>query len=99
MSAACASMADGPADWHLDQTFAFEGDTVRHRSFGEGPDLVLVHGTPFSSWVWRRIAREASRQWRVHVFDLLGYGASTQRDGQDVSLGVQNRVLAALLAH
>jgi pimeloyl-ACP methyl ester carboxylesterase len=30
---------------------------------------------------------------------LLGYGASEQRNGQDVSLGVQNRVLAALIDH
>lgn len=85
-------------DWMLDQGLPFEGDTVRHASFGEGPDLVLVHGTPFSSLVWRRIAREAARSWRVHVLDLLGYGASTQREGQDVSLGVQSRVLAAFIA-
>jgi pimeloyl-ACP methyl ester carboxylesterase len=60
---------------------------------------VLVHGTPFSSFVWRRIARELARHHLVFVYDLLGYGQSDKRAGQDVSLGVQNRVLTALLEH
>jgi pimeloyl-ACP methyl ester carboxylesterase len=72
---------------------------VRYRTFGDGPPVVLVHGTPFSSWVWRRIAPLLAADHRVHVYDLLGYGQSEQREGQDVSLGVQNGLLAALLEH
>ena len=83
----------------LDQEFDFEGQSVRHGVIGEGAPLVMVHGTPFSSQVWRRIAPIAARFRRVHYFDLLGYGASEKREGQDVSLGVQNRLLAALLNH
>ncbi|MBI1776569.1 MAG: alpha/beta hydrolase [Proteobacteria bacterium] len=86
-------------EWTLDRSFDYEGDTIRYRVMGTGPDLVLVHGTPFSSYVWHRIAREAGRTWRIHVYDLLGYGQSTRREGQDVSLAVQDKVLAALLAH
>jgi pimeloyl-ACP methyl ester carboxylesterase len=85
--------------WTLDQSFDYRGDTVRYAMMGDGPDLVLVHGTPFSSYVWRRIALQAARGWKVHVFDLLGYGQSTKRNGQDVSLAVQNKLLEALLAH
>ena len=65
---------------------------------GEGPPLVLIHGTPFSSAVWRRIAPLLARHWTVYAFDLLGYGQSEMRDGQDVSLAVQNRLLASLFA-
>jgi pimeloyl-ACP methyl ester carboxylesterase len=83
----------------LDHVFDFEGQAVRYGVIGEGAPLVLVHGTPFSSQVWRRIAPIAARSRRVHYFDLLGYGASEMRDDQDVSLGVQNRVLASLIAH
>jgi pimeloyl-ACP methyl ester carboxylesterase len=83
----------------LDHVFEFEGQAVRHGAIGDGPPLVMVHGTPFSSQVWRRIAPIAARVRRVYYFDLLGYGASEMRAGQDVSLGVQNRVLAALLKH
>lgn len=83
----------------LAHTFKFDGQSVRYGVIGEGAPLVLVHGTPFSSQVWRRIAPIAARLRQVFYFDLLGYGLSEQRDGQDVSLGVQNRVLAALLDH
>ena len=85
--------------WPLARSFDFSGDKVRYRSEGSGPDLVLVHGTPFSSYVWHHILPKIVAHWRVHVFDLLGYGQSAMREGQDVSLGIQNKVLGAFLAH
>ncbi|WP_371226487.1 alpha/beta fold hydrolase [Roseovarius sp. 2305UL8-3] len=81
----------------MDRTFIHEGRSVRWGKIGEGPPLVLIHGTPFSSQVWRRIAPLLARQWTVYYFDLLGYGASEK--GGDVSLGVQNGLLAALLGY
>jgi pimeloyl-ACP methyl ester carboxylesterase len=86
-------------DWTLSQCFDYGGQSVAWDAFGDGPAVVLVHGTPFSSHVWRRIGRELARHCRVHVYDLLGYGQSEKRAGQDVSLGVQNGVFAALLDH
>jgi pimeloyl-ACP methyl ester carboxylesterase len=83
----------------LTKAFRFEGETVAWDVLGDGPPVVLVHGTPFSSFVWRKVARELARHHRVHLYDLLGYGQSEKRDGQDVSLGVQNGLLAALLRH
>ena len=85
--------------WDLSGIAEFEGQQIRYGVSGAGPPLVLVHGTPFSSVVWRRIAPYLAAHRRVHHFDLLGYGRSEMRAGQDVSLGVQNRVLAALLDH
>jgi pimeloyl-ACP methyl ester carboxylesterase len=85
--------------WSLRQTFDYQGQSIAYDVLGEGDPLVLVHGTPFSSYVWRRIARELSRHHRVYLYDLLGYGQSEKREGQDVSLGVQNDVLAALIEH
>ena len=90
---------DDMGDWNLAGTFTFDGQTVRYGVIGEGPPLVLLHGTPFSSFEWHRIAPLLARRRRVHYFDMLGYGRSEMRDGQDVSLGVQNRVFASLLAH
>jgi pimeloyl-ACP methyl ester carboxylesterase len=85
--------------WHLFESFRFEGQEVRWGVMGSGDPLVLVHGTPFSSVVWRRIAPWLAAHRKVFYFDLLGYGQSEKRAGQDVSLGVQNQVLAALLDH
>lgn len=50
----------------------------------------------FSAQVWRRIAPQIAGRRTVYYFDLVGYGQSEMRDGQDVSLAVQNHVLAAL---
>ncbi|TWI50509.1 pimeloyl-ACP methyl ester carboxylesterase [Pseudomonas duriflava] len=64
--------------------------------YGSGLPLVAIHGTPFSSQVWRRIVPHLVDYRTVYIFDLVGYGQSEMREGQDVSLAVQNKVLAAL---
>ena len=74
------------------------GNRIRWGRIGAGPPLVAIHGTPFSSQVWRRIVPHIARHRTVYYFDLVGYGRSEMRAMQDVSLGVQNRVLAALFA-
>lgn len=85
--------------WRLDRSYRFDGQRVSFNVLGQGPPVVLVHGTPFSSYVWHRIAPHLGQRRKVFVFDLLGYGQSEMRDGQDVSLGVQNELLAQLLVH
>lgn len=92
-------MSDDP--WILDRTFHSSAGKVRWAVLGpaDAPPVVLVHGTPFSSYVWRRVARALAEDHRVFVWDLPGYGASAQFDGQDVSLGSQARVLTELLGH
>lgn len=83
----------------LPHVFHHDGRAVAWGAAGEGEPIVLVHGTPFSAQVWRRIAPWLARRRRVYWFDLLGYGASDKTPGADVSLGVQDGVLAALVAH
>ncbi len=88
--------------WLLDRTFRTTGgDEVRWAVLGEdaAPPAVLLHGTPFSSYVWRGVARALAARHRVFVWDMPGYGASGMRDGQDVSLGAQARVFVELLEH
>lgn len=80
----------------LPNTTIIEGNAVRWGKIGSGPPLVAIHGTPFSSQVWRRIAPQIADRRTVFYFDLVGYGQSEMREGQDVSLAVQNKVLVAL---
>jgi pimeloyl-ACP methyl ester carboxylesterase len=61
--------------------------------------IVLLHGTPFSSYVWRAVAAALSRDHEVFVWDMPGYGQSEQSPGQDVSLRAQGRLFAELLIH
>jgi pimeloyl-ACP methyl ester carboxylesterase len=84
--------------WELPETYDFRGQAVRWGRIGSGPPLVLLHGTPFSSYEWHRVAPHLARSRTVHFHDMPGYGASEKRDGQDVSLGIQNVVLAELFA-
>ena len=85
-------------DWQTPETFTYDGHKIAWGSMGEGPPLVLVHGTPFWSYVWHRIAPFLAQTRQVFYFDLLGYGNSDRPD-TDVSLGVQNNILSALLDH
>ena len=83
----------------LPNVFEFGGEKIRWGTVGQGPPLVFVHGTPFSSVVWRRIIPYFTSHYSVYYYDLLGYGQSEMRSGQNVSLGIQNEIFAALLAH
>lgn len=85
--------------WALGERFETGAGAIAWERFGQGPPVVLVHGTPWSSWTWRRVARDLAERFTVHVFDLLGFGASDKRPGQDVSLAAHGERLAALLDH
>jgi pimeloyl-ACP methyl ester carboxylesterase len=84
--------------WNLSKSFDFHGQSVRYDIQGQGKPLVLVHGTPWSSFCWRKLIPQLARSWKVYYFDLLGYGQSEKYDGQNVSLAIQNELFSALLA-
>jgi pimeloyl-ACP methyl ester carboxylesterase len=85
-------------DWTLDQQIDTGDGAIRWRSFGvAGDPIVLVHGTPYSSFLWRDIAPALAQTRTVFVFDLLGYGDSDKREGQDLTLAAQARRFARLL--
>ena len=84
------------SEWKLNNKFKFEGREVRYGFEGSGPALVMVHGTPWSSFNLRHLISGLSDSFTVYYFDLLGYGQSDKSDA-DVSLGIQNKLIDALL--
>ena len=64
---------------------------------GEGPPIVLTHGTPSRSLVWREVAPVLAERYRVYVWDLLGFGQSERGVDLDVSLVAHAEVLAELV--
>ncbi len=82
----------------LPHTSILENNAVRWGKIGDGPPLIALHGTPFSSQVWRRIVPHLTSRYTLYYFDLVGYGCSEMREGQDVSLAVQTQILTALCA-
>ncbi|MFE7276674.1 alpha/beta fold hydrolase [Streptomyces sp. NPDC057623] len=89
-------------EWQLTRTFSSTSGDVRWDRLGSGAGLrpvVLLHGTPFSSFVWRAVARSLARDRQVFVWDMPGYGLSEKSADQDVSLAAQGRIFAELLSH
>jgi len=84
--------------WKLSEVYLFEGRTIRYGMRGNGPPVVLVHGTPWSSFNLRYLIEALSEDFSVYYYDLLGYGQSDKSPG-DISLGIQNQVLDSLLDH
>ena len=50
---------------------------------GEGEVIVFIHGNPTSSYLWRNIAPNFNKSYRVIVPDLIGMGDSEKLDGVD----------------
>src|SRR5215217_9245256 len=70
---------------------------VAYEVFGEGPPVVLVHGTPMRSYLWRNLVPVLAEGRSVYAYDLLGYGESEKGEGQDVSIAAQARLLGELV--
>lgn len=53
-----------------------DGLTLAYRQLGSGPPVLLLHGWPTSSFLWRNVMPPIARNNRVIVPDLPGFGAS-----------------------
>lgn len=72
-----------------------EGHRVAHGEHGppDGAPVVLIHGTPSSSIIWREVVPPlAAAGHYVVVFDLLGYGASERPAERSVDTSVSGQV-------
>ena len=83
----------------LAHSFSWRGRTVAWDRFGDGPPLVMLHGTPWSSELWRPIARVLARTHTVYLWDMPGYGQSSMPRDHPVDIGVQAELFAELLEH
>lgn len=83
--------------WNLRRRVTLSGGEIAYDVLGYGPPLVLVHGTPGRSYIWRDVAMTLANRFTVYAYDLLGFGQSERREGLDVSIAAQSRLLAELL--
>ncbi len=82
----------------LTEQLSWRGRTVRWGRIGSGPDVVLCHGTPWSSELWRPCAEALAPYFTVYQWDMPGYGRSSKLPEHRVSLDVQGELFADLLA-
>ena len=86
------------AEWKLPESYMFHGRIVRYGIIGNGPPVVMVHGTPWSSFNLRHLINDLSLDFTIYYYDLIGYGQSDKSPGE-VSLGIQNQILDQLIDH
>lgn len=87
------------AVWGLTESYATSAGQVAAGRAGAGPNLVLAHGWPWSSFSWHRIIPRLAENFTVHWYDMPGYGQSEKRAEQRTSLDVQGRVFGEMMAH
>jgi pimeloyl-ACP methyl ester carboxylesterase len=72
--------------------------TLAYRELGEGPPVLLLHGWPTSSFLWREVMEPIARSNRVIAVDLPGFGASDKPAGARYTFGFNERALDDFLA-
>lgn len=70
---------------------------VHYVDEGTGPPVVLVHGTPTWSYLYRRLVRSLSARYRVIAPDHLGFGRSDKPSHGDYRPQALARNLEALI--
>jgi pimeloyl-ACP methyl ester carboxylesterase len=53
---------------------------------GEGPALVLIHGSPGNAWLVKPLAEHLSRHFRVYAVDTPGFGCSDPLPGSTLTV-------------
>lgn len=76
---------------------AVEGINIRYVERGAGNPLVLVHGIPTSSFLWRDMIEELSAHGRVIAPDLPGFGLSDPPPDGDYTISSYARLFESFL--
>jgi haloalkane dehalogenase len=78
----------GRPAWVDDELFPFEsrfididGHTMHYVDEGSGPTLLLLHGNPTWSFVYRDVIRALRSEFRCIALDYPGFGLSERRPG------------------
>ncbi|WP_349360678.1 alpha/beta hydrolase [Stappia sp.] len=87
------------ATWTLERAASTSAGRVAWGSAGDGPPLVLAHGWPWSSFVWHRLVPALSQRFKVHWYDMPGFGHSELSPARPPSLAVQGEVFGEMLDH
>ncbi len=82
------------------KTTVINGNTLAYIDEGEGEPIVLMHGIPTNSWMFRKIIPGLVKKgYRVIAPDLLGMGQSEKvKDEKKLSIYNQAEVILTLLS-
>jgi pimeloyl-ACP methyl ester carboxylesterase len=71
--------------------------TIRYLDEGHGPPVLLLHGCPFSTFVWRKVLPALASEYRCLAPDLLGLGDTEAPADSDWSVRAQTEMVVGLL--
>jgi pimeloyl-ACP methyl ester carboxylesterase len=79
-------------------TVDVDGLRVAYRELGSGPAVLLLHGWPTSSHLWRRVMVPIAKANRAVAVDLPGFGASDKPLDRRYNFELFERTIDGLLA-
>lgn len=89
---------------HRTQQHTFKTDSgtyayTDHGSSSAKETLVMIHGVPTSSWMYRKLIPELQQKHRIITIDLLGFGSSSKpkNDGKNYTPQAQAKNIRSLL--
>jgi len=83
------------ADPHPRQTVDVLDSTMSYVDTGTGSPVVLIHGNPTSSYLWRNVIAELTDHHRCLAPDLIGMGASGKNPSGTYTFAEHSRYLDA----
>jgi len=73
-----------------------EGTKVHYLAAGTGKVILLIHGFPTSSYLWRNIIATVSQGYHVIAIDLPGYGYSDKKIKDSYSFRYYEKIISGL---
>ncbi len=77
-------------------TLAYAGGELEYLEHGEGPPLVLVHGSFATAHSWKQVRLGLEDHYRVYALNMPGYGHSTSSPDVDAFLNGRYALQALL---
>jgi haloalkane dehalogenase len=74
-----------------------DGNTVHYVDEGEGPLLLMLHGNPTWSFLYRRLIAGLKDRFRCVALDYPGFGLSAAKPGYDFTPAAHADVLTAFI--
>ncbi|MGO2279121.1 MULTISPECIES: alpha/beta fold hydrolase [unclassified Psychrobacter] len=74
-----------------------DGHKIAFLEQGSGSPVILLHGIPTNSLMWRNIIPQLAKTHRVIAPDLLNYGKSDKPESADVSINAQSHMVVKLM--
>ena len=66
-------------DWNNQKKhFTYKSHQIAYWEGGEGPNLILIHGFPTSSWDWHKTWGALTKRFKVYAPDMIGFDYLSQ---------------------